>query len=232
MQNKASICAIAVLAALLFLVRDCVAQEPTRDRDEQPPQDHSCTVHAAASFVIPEGNDGQNFDRAGWGFQAGGGFAVSRTHELDRGWRWFITATFAYDKFKANAKALAKAKLANPTQLADATAAHAAFSAITLDLTPRYTWNRRLSFYGLGGFGWLRRGVGFNGANPATLLQSNGLSLDRVASSSGVFDAAVGADYGLTRKGGIMLFVEGRVYRGMAVNGGSTEVPLSIGLRW
>jgi hypothetical protein len=29
-----------------------------------------------------------------------------------------------------------------------------------------------------------------------------------------------------------MVFLEGRVYRGMAVNGGSTLAPISLGIRW
>jgi hypothetical protein len=29
-----------------------------------------------------------------------------------------------------------------------------------------------------------------------------------------------------------MVFLEGRVYRGMAVNGESTLVPISLGVRW
>ena len=215
--------ALGVFAALLLAALNAVAQ--------QPAQDHSCTVHVAGALAIPKGEDGHNFDRAGWGFQAGGGFAVTRQAEV-RGGTWFITANFMYEKFKATAAALAAAKNLNPTQLADATAAHGAFSSITIDPTIRYRFNPRFSVYGLGGFGWLRRGVSFNGANPATLLQSNGVTLDRLVSNSGVFDAGGGANFGLSSRGGVMLFVEARVYRGMAVNGGSTLVPISLGVRW
>jgi hypothetical protein len=208
----------------LISAADCFAQEIG--------QDHSCTAHVAGAFAIPEGADRKNFVKAGWGFQAGGGFAVSNQRNPPGGWQWFITSTFTYQKFKANATALAAAKTANQQQLAQATSAHAGFSAVTLDITSRYTMSRRSSLYGLAGFGWLRRGVGFSGANVTTLLQPGGLSLRRLASNSGVFDAAVGMNYGLTMKGGLMLFIEGRVYRGLAINGGSTLLPVSLGVRW
>jgi hypothetical protein len=202
-------------------------------RAQQPPQDHSCTVDGAGVFALPHGEDGQNFDKLGWGFQAGGGFSPWPQDDPDRGWRWFFTASFMYQKFKANAAALNLAKKANPTELANATSAHGGFSAVTLDLfNPRYTWSRRNSVYFVAGFGWLRRGIGFNGANPGTLLQSNAISLDRLTSNSGVFDAGVGVNRGLSTNGGLMLFAEGRVYRGLAINGGSTLVPISVGVRW
>jgi hypothetical protein len=233
---------VAVATLVLLLAIDCHAQEPSQNQPQQPlphhsqeppPQDHSCTVGAAASFAIPEGNDRQNFDKAGWGFQAGGGFAVTGQANPDRGWRWYVTSSFSYEKFKANAKALG-ITTSNPmnSQLAGTTSAHGGFSAVTVDLSPRYAFSRRNSLYFVGGFGWLRRGIGFKGVNPATLLQSNGSTLDRVASNSGVFDAGVGFNRGLTRNGGLMLFAEGRVYKGMAVNGGSTIVPVSVGVRW
>src|ERR1700683_5380504 len=226
--EKPSRCAVAAVATLLLLLAiNCLAQEP-------PPQDHSCTVAAAASIAIPEGSDRQNFDKAGWGLQAGGGFAVTRQTDPDRGWRWYVTSSFSYEKFKANAKALgiATSNPMNSMQLAGTASAHGDFSAVTVDLSPRYAFSRRNSFYLAGGFGWLRRGIAFKGVNPGTLLQSNGSTLDQVASNSGVFDAGIGFNRGLTRNGGLMLFVEGRVYKGMAINGGSAIVPVSVGVRW
>jgi hypothetical protein len=214
---------VAVAALLLLLAIDCRAQEPS--------QDHSCTVDAAGAFAFPAGKDGHNFD-TGWGLQAGGGFAVSRNAGSGRGNSYYITGNFMYNKFKATAAALELAKTANPTQLANATSAHGAFSAVTLDPVVRHAFDRRLSVYGSGGFGWLRRGVGFNGANPATLLQSNGFTLDRLHSNSGVFDLGGGANFGLSKNGGLMLFAEARVYRGLAINSGSTLVPISVGVRW
>lgn len=215
---------LAVAVALLQLTAThCAAQEAR--------QDHTCTVDAAGILAIPEGSDGQNFDRAGWGFQAGGGFAVTPPPRLGSGWQWYVTSNYLYDRFKANAHALALAVAANP-QLQNATAAHGDFSSVTLDVNPRLEFRGRYSVYAIGGFGWLRRGVNFNGANPGTLLQSSGPSLDRLSSNSGVFDLGVGINTKPRIFHGLMLFGEVRVYRGLAVNNGSTLVPISLGVRW
>jgi hypothetical protein len=229
--QKLSSCAlVAVAALLLFFGIDGSAQESSDN--QQPPHDHSCTVDAAGAFALPKGKDEQNFDKLGWGLQAGGGFAVTRSDEPDRGNSWYITGNFMYEKFKANAAALLAAEKANHTQLANATAAHGGFTTVTLDPTFRHAFSRRFGFYGSGGFGWLRRGIGFNGANPATLLLSGSISLDRLASNSGVFDLGGGTNFGPRKIGGFMLFAEARVYRGLAINNASTLVPLSLGLRW
>jgi hypothetical protein len=210
-------------ALLLFLAGNSQAQDQ--------PQDHSCTLNVAGAFVSPFGKDGNNF-ATGWGFQAGGGFAVSRAVEPGHGVDFFITANFMYDRLNATSTALTQAKAADITQLGSATAAHGSFSSLTLDPTVRYPVNLRTSLYLSGGFGWFRRGVGFSGANPATLTQSSGITLDRLAANSGVFDVGGGVNFGLTRKGGVMLYAEARVYRGLAVNSGTTLLPVSVGVRW
>jgi hypothetical protein len=135
-----------------------------------------------------------------------------------------------YDRLPATSNALMNA-IKGDTALTGSSA-HGSFDATTLDPTVRYLFNRRTSVYLVGGFGWLRRGVAFKGANPASLTMSNGLTLSRVATDSGVFDFGGGVNFGLTRNGGVMLYAEARVYRGLAVNSGTTLVPLSIGLRW
>ncbi len=213
----------AVAALLLPLAIDCNGQDPA--------QDHSCTANLAVGFAVPFGKDGHNFD-TGWGLQAGGGFAVLRPAEPGHGVDLFITVNYMYEKLHATGAALAQAKAANPTRLASAVSAHGTFSAVTLDPTVRFPVDHRISLYVVGGFGWFRRGVGFNGANPATLTQSNGVTLDRLAANSGAFDLGAGANFGPRRIGGLMLFVEARVYRGLAVNSGTTLVPLSVGVRW
>jgi len=222
-HEKRSRYAVAAFTALLFLIAiDCHAQEGH--------QGHSCTVDAAGSVVFPKGEDGHNFGN-GWGLQAGGGFAVTRVPK-SHGASLFITANYMHEQLIATAAALAAAKTANPSQLANATSAHGVFSAVSLDPTVRFALDTRLSFYGSGGFGWFRRSVGFQGANPATLLESSGVSLDRLASNSGAFDLGGGANFGLTKGGGLMLFAEMRVYHGTAINKGTTLVPLSFGIRW
>jgi hypothetical protein len=194
-------------------------------------QDHSCTLDVAGATVSPQGQDGHNFDR-GWGIQAGGGFLWPGMLAPKRGLSFYLTGNYMYAQLSATAKALAAAQLANPMQLSSATSAHGSFSAATFDPTVRYAFNREFGLYGAGGFGWFHRGVSFHGANPATLLQSSGSSLDRLASDSGVFDIGGGANFGLKKNGGLMIFTEIRLYKGAAINSGTKLVPLSAGVRW
>jgi hypothetical protein len=224
-HRKSQGSAVAIGAALLVAMAiSCLAQDPL--------QDHSCTVDAAGVFALPKGEDGQNFDKLGWGVQAGGGFEFFHSDNPGHGNSWYITGNFMYEKFKANAAALNAAKAANPGELGKATSAHGDFTTVTLDPTFRHAFNPRYGLYLSGGFGWLRRGIGFNGATPGSLLQSGSISLDRLASNSGVFDLGGGIDFGPRKFGGLMLFAEARVYRGLAINNASTLVPISVGLRW
>jgi hypothetical protein len=213
---------LAVPILLLSIAIDCYAQ--------QERQDHSCTVDAAGSFAFPKGEDGKNFQN-GWGLQAGGGFSISRPPER-RGARYYVTANYMYEQFKATSAALALAKAANSAELANATSAHGSFSSVTIDPTVRIVLSQRISFNGSGGFGWFRRGISFQGANPDTLLQSSGISLDRLASNSGAFDFGGGVNFGLRKDGGLMLFAEIRSYRGTAINRETTLLPISFGVRW
>ena len=201
-------------------------------RAQEERQQHTCTFNVAGEFAFPEGQDGKNFHN-GWGIQAGGGFALRRLAEPGRGNDYFVTANFMYDKFKATDTALNAALKANPTQLSGATSAHGNFSAVTLDPTVRRSLNRQFSLYGLGGFGWFRRGVSFNNtSSPPNLLLASSLVVGRLAADSGVFDIGGGANFGFRKNGGLMLFAEFRVYRGLAINGASTLIPLSLGARW
>jgi hypothetical protein len=187
-------------------------------------QDHSCTVYVAGSFANPKGLDGKNFEN-GWGIRAGLGVALWQTKE-PHGWSVFLTTGYNYDKFRATAKAL------GATNVSGATSAHGGFSAVTLDPEFRYAANRQLNFYGSGGFGWFRRTVDFQGTDLGTLTQPDVGSFGRVASNSGVYDIGGGVNVGMNRSGGLMVFVEGRVYHGAAINSSSTLVPVSAGIRW
>jgi hypothetical protein len=171
------------------------------------------------------------------GFQAGVGFAVTDPVER-RGLRLYIAPNFMYQRLKATSQALAAAIAGSippggtTPQLANATSAHGSFTAVTLDPTLRYQFNPRASVYLSGGFGWFRQEVGFTESNAVPLTQPANSAVDRVSSNSGVFDAALGGNLGLTRRGGLMLYLEIRVYRGEAVNSGMTLVPVSFGVRW
>jgi hypothetical protein len=145
----------------------------------------------------------------------------------------YITASFMYDRLAATAPALAQATSGGATNpLSSATSAHGSFYATTFDPTVRYVINRRTSLYLLGGFGWFRRGVDFNGPKPSTLIQSGGSTLEKLSADSGAFDLGGGVNFGLAHNGGLMVYLEVRVYRGLAVNNATTLLPLSVGLRW
>jgi hypothetical protein len=222
-HEKTQRCAVVVLAVLVSLMAiECVAQEL--------PHDRSCTVGAAGIFTTPEGQDRQNFNHGGWGFQAGGGFAVTGRAEPGRRLRLYLTGNYLYDKFRVRKSALLAA-IPKESEITGAVQAHGSFSAITFDPTLRYT-RGLYSVYGVGGFGWLRRGLGFNGTNLVPPLFPNGTSLDRVVSNSGVFDFGMGINFAPRRWHGLMVFSEGRLYHGTAINSGSTLVPVSVGLRW
>jgi hypothetical protein len=216
--------ALLVLAScLLSLTVDCVAQDAVHD--------HSCTIDAAGIFATPEGKDRQNFNHGGWGLQAGGGFAIARAAESNHGHTWYITTNYLFDKFRVRKSALDET-IAKEPQLAAATSAHGSFSAVTLDPTFRLILNRHSSLYWSGGFGWLHRGIGFNGLSMAPPLLPGSSSLGGYVSNSGVFDFGMGINFAPTTFHGVMLFTEGRVYHGTAINSGSTLVPISIGVRW
>jgi len=213
----------ALTASLLPKTINCFAQETVHD--------HSCTVDAAGIFSTPAGEDRQNFNHGGWGFQAGGGFAITRQAEPNHGHAWYITANYLYSKFRVRKSPLV-ATIEKEPELKDATSAHGDFSAITLDPTFRWTLNRQSSLYWSGGFGWLHRGIGFNGLSMVPRLLPSSSSLGGDSSNSGVFDFGIGVNYSPKSFHGVMLFTEGRVYHGTAINSGSTLVPISVGVRW
>jgi hypothetical protein len=117
-------------------------------------------------------------------------------------------------------------------QLVGAKSADGDFSAVTLDPTFRWVLNRHSSLYWSGGFGWLHRSIGFNGLSMVPPLLPGSSSLGSATSNSGVFDFGMGFNYAPTSFRGVMLFTEGRVYHGTAINSGSTLVPISVGVRW
>jgi hypothetical protein len=218
---------IAAAIVMLLMAPHCLSQDILHD--------HSCTVDGAGIFSIPEGQDRQNFSHGGWGLQGGGGFEVSRSAEPSRGHMWYITGNYLYNKFRVRASALAEAvKAPGPPapDLSGALSAHGSFSVVTLDPTLRVIPNSRYNLYWSGGFGWLHRGIGFNGLNMIPPLLPSGSSLYRVASNSGVFDFGMGVNFVPRSFHGFMPFAEARVYHGAAINSGSTLVPISVGVRW
>jgi len=207
----------------------------SRGWTQDAPQDHSCTLSGGFLATLPKAGDSQNFVTYGWGFKAGGGFAVTPTPLYGHVPQWFLTGDYFFTKIDATAAALSNA---NP-RVTGATTAHASYSAFTLDITPRvplYERSRspltRPNLYGVLGFGWLRRGIEFNGPNSNSLINPGNPALARTASDSGVFDAAFGVTLAPARMHGLGVFVEGRMYHGLAINNSTLLVPLAAGVRW
>lgn len=198
-----------------------------RARAQEPMPDHSCTVSAAFLEAVPVSSGSENFEPHGWGFQAGLGFAVTpnvpkRSHAP----QWYITADYLFTKIQATQYAATHAGLSGVDS------AHGAFSAVTLNVGPRVHLPGALGLDGKAGFGWLQRGITFNGPSGTTLLQTSSPTLARGDSDSGVFDAALAVTFSPAAMKGLSLFVEGRVLHGLAINRTTTLVPASVGIRW
>jgi hypothetical protein len=227
MRNRKILrCTLLWTTLLMLLAFACQAQDAPEDK----PPDHSCTVNAGGGTVWSLGKDGDQFNR-GWTINAGGGFAVTGAPKSDKGFRGLITANYMYARLNATSKALAIVGQAE-LPLKFVTSAHGSFSAVTLDPTVRYSFTRKFGIYASGGFGWLHRGVGFDGVNSPTLVQPTASTLERVSSSSGVFDIGGGVNYSPSFLRGAFVYAEGRIYQGAAINSTSTLVPFSAGVRW
>jgi len=171
---------------------------------------------------------------AGWNFQAGGGFAVSRPSP-SRKWTVFIIGNFLFDKMRVSPAALSQARDLNPTDigLLEANSAKAKFYSTTLDPTLRSgdLLFKGLTLYAFGGFGWLRRSLEFSGsAGQGELLQPGSPVVFGSGGNSGAYDVGVGLSYRIRRS--LMVYAEGRRIHGLAINNATTLLPLSVGFRW
>ena len=213
-------------AILLCLAPGCFAADD--------PALHTCTVNAGGAWTQLEGSDRQNFP-SGWkNFQAGVGFAVTPVSLREGRWSVFVTADFLFDGMKFRNGVLNTAQV-NPTNLGliSATGGRASFYSTTLDLNVRSAPVKGVSFYAIGGFGWLRRDLVFTGAsNEGSLLQPTGPAVFESNGNSGAFDGGAGVQWRMPGARGLMVYLEGRAIHGLAVNHGTTLVPISVGVRW
>jgi hypothetical protein len=213
-----------------------MAAIPASCRAQDDPAFHSCTVYAGGGYSQILGPERQNFN-AGWkNFQAGGGFAVTSHPAARRSWSAFLTANFLFDQVTVKPAAIEQAKVLNPTNVGilAANSGRAKFYSTTLDLTFRVPVKGPVELYGFAGFGWLRRDLEFTGASGAgVLLEPGSPVVFGSGGNSGAFDVGGGAEFRLPRKaGGLMLYIEGRVLHGLAVNHETTLLPFSAGVRW
>jgi hypothetical protein len=213
------------LCVALLIASACHAQDP--------PTMHWCTFNFGAGGTPTTPGDSSGLS-AGWNFQAGAGFVTRLNPKGPRMWTLLITPAFLYDGMGVTGDALNQAKNLNPTdiKLLQANSAQARFYSAALDLkflTPLSAGG--LQFYGLAGFGWLRRTVDFSGVSTeGVLLQPGTPAVFQTQGNSASYDLGIGAYYRIGRTW--MLYVEGRRVHGLAVNSGITLLPLTIGVRF
>jgi hypothetical protein len=246
--NRVFVCvAMASLAAIFGAPLRCQAQETQVSQKtlDSETDFHSKTVAIAGGTAYVAGTDGKSLV---WGpfLRAGAGFSVWHTPspEFENGklrparrrTSLFIVGNFMFDRSGIKASAIQQAILMNPqnTALLGATSGKAKFYSATLDLMLRRQLSGSVGAYWLAGFGWLQRSLAFNGVSlQGGLIQPTYPAVFGPSGNSGVFDAAGGVDWKVCGKGeGLRAFVEVRLLRGLAINSGTTLVPLSAGLRW
>ena len=87
--------------------------------------------------------------------------------------------------------------------------------------------------YAFGGFGFLRRTLELTGVSSiGTLLQPGNPVVFSSGSNSGAFDAGGGFNWRFSKLGGLGFYAEAKVVRGLAINSGTTLVPISFGVRF
>jgi hypothetical protein len=217
-----------VLCGALFFTVPANGQAPCQTLDDY----RWCTFNAGGGVAPVWGREHSNFYR-GWNFHAGAGLEMTGRPAPGRKWRFFLTANFMFDQLRIQPTALQRARILNPTDvgLLEATGGKAKFYSTTLDPTLRFPVRGRFSAYLFTGFGWLRRDLEFTGpSTQGALLQPGGPAVFGNGGNSGACDAGAGLNFRLSR--GLMLYAEGRILHGLAVNNASTLVPISAGIRW
>jgi hypothetical protein len=196
---------------------------------------HSCSLNAGGGWAPLLGTE-RNSLKAGWNFQAGGGFAVTPRPAPGHKWSLFMNVNFMFDKLGVQQAALQQARILNPTSvgLLEANSGKAKFYSTTLDPTIRFPVPGRVSVYVFGGFGWFRRNLEFTGASgQGALLQPGSPVVFGNGGNSGAYDAGAGINLKPLRKPrGLMFYVEARLLHGLAINNATTLVPISAGIRW
>jgi hypothetical protein len=178
----------------------------------------------------------------GINFRAGGGWLLSPQPHLysasgdplrGRHWSLYLVGEFAFTQSGLTNTALLQQIQLNPA-LSSATSATPRYYSATADPTFRYCLLKcRVTFYELGGFGWMHRTVEFDGpSNGTSPVGSNG-KLASFGYQSPAYEAGSGVTFGpFPFSEGVTYYVEWRRLQGLGSNGGSTLWPLSFGIRW
>jgi hypothetical protein len=196
---------------------------------------HSCTLNVGGGLTPVSGKDGSTLNR-GWNFQAGGGFAVTSKPAPGHNWSALVTVNFLYDESGIKPDALQQARTLNPQNigLLQATSGRAKLYSTTLDPTFRFRVKSQADIYVFGGYGWFRRTLEFTGvSSQGELLQPGNPVVFGRGGNSGGFDAGGGVNFKLPhRLSGLMVYAEAKVLKGLAINSGTTLLPVSFGVRW
>lgn len=178
----------------------------------------------------------------GINFRGGGGVRLSpqskRYSDIgdrlrQRHWSLYLDGEFTFIQAGLTQDGLHQAILVNPA-LASATSGTANYYSVTADPNFRYcVWSCRLTFYVLGGFGWMHRTVEFSGPPTGTSPVGSGKTVATFDYNSAAYDVGGGVTFGPFKPTeGVTYYVEARRLAGFGPNGASTLWPLSFGIRW
>lgn len=225
----------------------------------QPPETPA-PLSSGIRQTTPSGTESRDFRRftadfgGGWTWVQGGGVAKGLTFRGGAGWRLspqsaLYSATgdrlrerhwslYLVGEFTFIQSGLTNAGLQQAIKLnqapSSATSGTARYYNATADPTFRYCVFRcRVTFYGLGGFGWMHRTVEFDGLPTAT----SPIGSNTTVASFGYDSAAYNVGWGLTLgpfkpTEGLTYYVEVRRLTGFGPNGNNTLWPLWLGIRW
>jgi hypothetical protein len=207
-------------ATRIFAIASALAACVAWARAQETLDFHSCTAQIGGGFSDVRGPDSHDLNN-GWDFQAGGGFAVTRSFAL--------LGNFMLDEPEVAKQALPATVTVNGAPAA-VLGGDAKFYATTFDPTLKVYARKRFNVYVLAGFGWLRRSIEYTGAAVPTLAHPGDMKLESISANSGAMNFGAGAN--LRVLWGFRLYAEARYLRGLAVNRESTLIPVAFGIRW
>jgi hypothetical protein len=177
---------------------------------------HSCTGQIGGGFARALGSDSTDLQNYGGVFEAGGGFAINRRFAFNLNFMFYASGV---------PTSVLQQQQGSPQN------GSARFYSTFLEPTYIIYPSRKFNFYGLGGFGWLRRSVKFS--NPGnSLVHPGGVALPGGGSSdAGAFDGGGGVNVRVNHAG-LRAYVEARYVHGLARLFDTSLVPITAGFRW
>lgn len=160
---------------------------------------------------------------------------------LRRPWTILVGTNFLYNESGLEASAIQQTIVSNPqnVSLLGVTSGKAKFYSWTAGPTFQWLTTNYTRTYFFVGAGWFRRTVEFTGApSEGSLIQASNPGIFGHGGNSAGVDAGFGMDFGRPREADkkrvsdIRFYFELRWIRGLAVNQGTTLIPVSAGIRW